>query len=67
MNDTKMTTTGDTLPPYRTWVCLLCGFVYDEEAGLPDHGLPAGTRWADVPQDWICPDCSVGKADFEMA
>ena len=52
--------------PFTTWVCILCGFVYDEAAGLPDHGLPAGTRWSEVPEDWICPDCSGGKADFEM-
>ncbi len=51
---------------YTIWVCIVCGFLYDEALGLPDEGLPAGTRWGDVPKDWQCPDCGVGKADFEM-
>jgi len=50
----------------KTWLCVLCGFVYDEAQGLPEDGIPAGTRWKDVPDNWTCPDCSVGKADFEM-
>ena len=52
--------------PFKTWQCLLCGFVYNEAEGFPDHGIPPGTRWRDVPEDWICPDCSATKADFEM-
>ncbi|MCX7789106.1 MAG: rubredoxin [Chloroflexaceae bacterium] len=52
--------------PYKTWVCCVCGFLYDEAQGLPAEGIPPGTRWADVPEDWCCPDCGVGKADFEM-
>ena len=51
---------------YKTWQCRLCAFVYDEEAGLPEEGLPAGTRWEDVPGDWTCPDCNVSKRDFHM-
>jgi rubredoxin len=50
----------------KTWQCVLCAFVYDEEAGLPEEGLAAGTRWADVPQTWTCPDCAATKADFQM-
>lgn len=50
----------------RTWVCVVCGFVYDEALGLPDEGLAPGTRWCDVPEHWQCPECGVGKADFEM-
>ena len=49
-----------------TWECLVCGFIYDEAAGRPEDGIAAGTRWEDVPQDWYCPECGVGKADFEM-
>ena len=41
-------------------------FVYDEAKGLPDVGIPPGTRWEDVPEDWLCPDCGVGKEDFEL-
>jgi rubredoxin len=53
-------------PAYTTWVCLLCGFTYSERDGWPDEGIPAGTRWEDVPEDWACPDCGTGKSDFEM-
>jgi rubredoxin len=52
--------------PLRLWACLLCGFVYDESEGLPEIGISPGTRWEDVPDDFICPDCSASKADFEM-
>lgn len=51
---------------FKKWQCLLCGFAYDEALGLPDEGIPAGTRWADVPDRWICQDCGAGKGDFEM-
>ena len=52
--------------PLKVWQCVLCGFVYDEAAGLPGDGIAPGTRWADVPESWICPDCSAQKSDFEM-
>jgi rubredoxin len=51
---------------FKVWQCVLCGFTYDEAAGLPADGIPPGTRWADVPADWVCPDCSATKSDFEM-
>jgi rubredoxin len=51
---------------YRTLQCMLCSFIYDEEAGWPEEGIPPGTRWADVPEDWTCPDCSAAKSDFDM-
>jgi rubredoxin len=50
----------------KIWKCIVCGFVYDETKGLPDEGIAPGTRWADVPSDWTCPDCGVSKSDFEM-
>jgi rubredoxin len=40
--------------------------MYDEQAGLPEEGIAPGTLWADVPQEWTCPECGVGKSDFEM-
>jgi len=52
--------------PWRVWVCVLCGFLYDESMGMPEAGIQPGTVWADVPEDWICPDCSVPKSDFEL-
>ncbi len=48
------------------WECIVCGLVYDESLGWPDDGIAPGTRWEDVPADWLCPDCGVGKADFEL-
>ena len=50
----------------RKWECIVCGFIYDEAEGWPDEDIPPGTAWEDVPEDWICPDCGVGKEDFEM-
>ncbi|MBR1440148.1 MAG: rubredoxin [Lachnospiraceae bacterium] len=46
------------------YVCNVCGFVYDEEAGDPDHGVAPGTKWADVPADYVCPLCGVSKEEF---
>lgn len=51
---------------FRQWVCVICGWIYDEQAGAPDDGLAPGTRWADVPGDWRCPLCDVGKEDFAL-
>ncbi len=50
----------------KKWLCILCGFVYEEALGIPDEGITPGTRWEDVPADWTCPHCSAIKADFEM-
>ena len=50
----------------KSYMCLICGFVYDEAVGIPEQGIPAGTRWNDIPLSWSCPDCSAGKEDFEM-
>ncbi len=51
---------------YQTWMCIICGWVYEEAKGAPEEGLAPGTRWSDVPEDWCCPDCGAGKEDFEM-
>ena len=48
------------------YVCTVCGFIYDEAAGDPDNGVPPGTIWADVPEDYVCPLCGVGKDMFEQ-
>jgi rubredoxin len=50
----------------KTWQCIVCGYVYDEVKGDPDHGIAPGTPWEDVPADWACPDCGVAKSDFDM-
>ena len=50
----------------KKWQCVVCGLVYDEAEGWPEDGIEPGTAWDDVPEDWVCPDCGVGKEDFEM-
>jgi len=50
----------------QKWLCVVCGFVYDETKGLPSEGIPAGTRWVNIPDNWICPDCGMNKARFKM-
>ena len=48
------------------FVCKVCGYVYDPEIGDPDSGVAPGTLWEDVPEDWVCPLCAVGKDQFEL-
>jgi rubredoxin len=50
----------------KAYMCLICGYLYDEERGDPESGIDPGTRWDDVPLSWRCPDCGAGKEDFEM-
>ena len=47
------------------YVCSVCGFVYDEAKGIPDAGIAPGSRWEDLPEDWVCPICGATKAEFE--
>jgi len=51
---------------FKVWQCMLCAFVYDEAAGLPEESIVPGTLWKDVPESWSCPDCGASKADFQM-
>lgn len=51
---------------YKKYICVICGFVYDEALGWPEDGIAAGTKWEDVPENWYCPDCGASKSDFEM-
>ncbi len=46
------------------YLCEVCGYIYDEEAGEPENGIEPGTLWEDVPEDYICPLCGVGKEMF---
>ena len=50
---------------FSSWICVVCGFIYHEAEGWPEEGIAPGTRWSDIPEDWCCPDCGVGKDDFE--
>lgn len=49
----------------KKYVCSVCGFVYDEAEGYPDGGIAPGTKWEDLPDDFVCPMCGVGKELFE--
>jgi len=51
----------------KKYVCNVCGYVYDPAAGDPDSGIQPGTAFEDIPNDWVCPVCGVGKDDFEPA
>jgi rubredoxin len=51
---------------FHSYMCVVCGFIYHEVDGLPEEGIAPGTRWNDIPEDWVCPDCGVTKMDFEM-
>lgn len=46
-------------------VCTACGYVYDPEIGDPDNGIQPGTSFVDLPDEWVCPDCGLGKEFFE--
>jgi len=48
------------------WRCTVCDYVYDPEAGDPDNGIAPGTPFEDLPDDWECPVCGVGKDMFEQ-
>lgn len=64
-----MTTAGPSTgsgPAWQRYICHACGYIYDEAEGDPDSGLAAGTRFADIPEDWACPLCGVTKADFSL-
>ena len=49
------------------WTCIVCGYVYDEAVGDPDSGIAPGTKFEDLPDDWVCPVCGVSKDQFEKA
>lgn len=49
----------------KNYVCLVCGYVYEPAAGDPDNGVAPGTSFEDLPADWECPICGVGKDQFE--
>ena len=53
-------------PEFKSYICLICGWRYDEALGDEEHGIAAGTLWENVPENFFCPDCGAGKPDFEM-
>lgn len=50
----------------QRYLCTVCGYEYDPEAGDPDSGIAPGTPFEQIPDDWVCPVCGASKADFEM-
>ena len=61
------------LQPFDDWevstdkyICDVCGYIYDPEVGDPDGGIAPGTAFEDIPDDWVCPVCGVGKDDFSL-
>ncbi len=49
----------------KKYICVVCEYIYDPALGDPDSGIEPGTAFADIPDDWTCPECGVGKDDFE--
>ena len=49
----------------KKYVCKVCGWAYDPEVGDPEGGIEPGTAFEDIPDEWVCPLCGVGKDDFE--
>ena len=53
---------GNDMAKYK---CMMCGYVYDEAKGDPDNGIPAGTKWEDLPASYACPVCASPKGQFK--
>ena len=51
--------------PNKKWRCRNCAYIYSEAIGDEKHGIPPGTRWEDIPEDWVCPVCGALKRDFK--
>ena len=49
----------------KKYVCSVCGYIYEEALGDPENGIAPGTKFEDLPEDFVCPLCSVGKEEFE--
>ncbi|MBN1257135.1 MAG: rubredoxin [Planctomycetes bacterium] len=49
------------------YVCTICGYIYDPAVGIPEDGIEPGTAFADLPDDFVCPECGASKDDFEPA
>ena len=48
----------------KKYVCNVCGYIYNPEEGDPEYKIPAGTAFENLPDDWVCPECGVGKENF---
>lgn len=59
------TETREGADKMKKYKCLICGYVYDPAVGDPDSGVETGTAFEDLPDDWVCPECGVGKDEFD--
>ena len=50
----------------REFMCGICGYVYDEAIGIPEEGILPGTKWEDLPEDFVCPVCAGSKSAFRL-
>jgi len=55
----------EAIPKMAKYKCTVCGYIYDPELGDPDSGVAPGTPFEEIPDDWLCPVCGVGKSEFE--
>lgn len=51
----------------QKWVCIVCGYLYDPAVGDTENDIPAGTTFENLSEDWVCPECGVGKDQFEKS
>ena len=49
----------------KKYVCMICGYIYDEALGIPDARIAPGTKWEELPDDWVCPLCGAAKSEFK--
>ncbi len=49
----------------KKYKCLMCGYIYDPATGDPDNAVAPGTSFEDLPDGWVCPECGVGKDEFD--
>ena len=54
------------LKMYKKYICIVCGYIYDEKKGVPSEDILPNTKWENVPDDWFCPECGVFKDQFEI-
>lgn len=50
----------------KQYRCSVCGYIYEEAKGIPDQGIAPGTKWEDIPDDFVCPECGASKDEFEL-
>jgi rubredoxin len=52
-------------PAVDSYACIVCDYIYEPAVGDPENGIPPGTSFEDLPDEWVCPDCGADKSQFE--